>query len=350
MSGVTDLVALPAQLLKAGQDKFFGHLVIENERLEIWRTVANLTLVVSGSILAGMGKLSGIADPHASWMAGVGLAMVAVGSIFIGVFDFRRSRLTTQAKDALAVAGQFVAERDEFQRQLETVEALDKRRRFLLIAVQQMHEAVERMPHGTPLVTVIETMLDAGSADLAGAIGFDAGEKWALAIFQRVKDPDGGKTEVLSRIVVHSADRQRENKPGNSPRNWKKKEGFAGACWQHDDEVIEADMRVPEVAAQYFASKNNQKPGDEERYVSVAVIPIKVGSGDGMWGCVTATSNIAGRWRRAVNDPREQNVMVVRQFAQIVAMQVALRDGATASGVSIVRNDVHIPPSPKERP
>ena len=333
MSGVTDLVLKPASALREGQDKFFGHLITQNERAELWRTICNLSLVTGGGILAGMGKLSGIADPGATWLTGVGLMLVAIGTVFVTWFDFRRSKLTTQAKDALVTASEFLAERDELQRQMESVEALDKRRRFLLSAIQQMHEAVEQMPHKTPLVSVIEAMLDAGSSDLSGAIGFEAGEKWALAIFQRVPDAADAKNGVLRRIVVHSSDRQRENKPGSAPRDWLKKEGFAGACWQHDDDVIEADLRVPEVAQQYIVPLPKQKDGDKDRYVSVAVIPIKVGSGDEMWGCVTATSNIVGRWRRAVNDPREQNVMVVRQLTQIVAMQVALRDGAMAARV-----------------
>ena len=66
MNGVTDLVTKSAQALIAGQDKFFGHLIKENERAEKWRTAANLTLVAGGGALAGMGKLSGIEDPHAS--------------------------------------------------------------------------------------------------------------------------------------------------------------------------------------------------------------------------------------------------------------------------------------------
>ena len=270
-------------------------------------------------------------------MSGVELALVGVGTIFVSLFDFRRSKLTSEAKDALALSANYMAEKEALERKLANVELLDKRRRFLLFAIQQMHEAVERMPHATPLVTVIEAMFDAGSSDLDGAIGFDAGEKWAFSIFQRQPDPDGTKGEIMRRIVVSFNDRQREKarvpeRPEAQTRHWKKKEGFTGVCWQHDDEVIEADLRIPEIAAQYPVLKAKQKPGDEDRYVSVAVIPIKIGSNNEMWGCVTATSNIPDRWRRAASDQREQNVMVVRQLAQIIAMQVALRDGVNDAG------------------
>lgn len=337
VSGITDLVVKPANVLKEGQDRFFGHLITANKRAEKWRTGFNLSLVVGGGLLAGLGKISGMPDPHATWLSGVGLGMVAIGTLFVTLFDLKRSELTSEAKHALDLASTYLNDRDELQRKFENVEILDKRRRFLLLAIQQMHEAVERMPHETPLVTVVEAMLDAGSSDLEGAIGFEAGEKWAFSIFQRQTDPDGGKFEVMRRIVVSFNDRQREKaredgKPEMLPRHWKKKEGFTGVCWQHDDEVIEANLRSIGVAEQYPVPRVKQKAGDEDRYVSVAVIPIKVGSSNDMWGCVTATSNIPNRWRRAISDPREQNVMVVRQLAQLIAMQVALRDGVTNGG------------------
>jgi hypothetical protein len=337
VSGITDFVMEPANALKEGQDRFFGHLITANERAEKWRTTFNLILVVGGGLFAGLGKLSGIPDPHGTWMSGVGLAMVAFGTLFVTLFDLKRSKLTSEAKQALELASTYLTDRDELHRKFEKVEILDKRRRFLLLANQQMHEAVERMPHETHLVTVVEAMLDAGSSDLEGAIGFEAGEKWAFSIFQRQCDPDGSKLEVMRRIVVSFNDRQREkaredSKPEMLPRDWKKKEGFTGVCWQHDDEVIEADLRSLGVAEQYPIPTAKQKVGDEDRYVSVAVIPIKVGSSNDMWGCVTATSNIPNRWRRATSDPREHNVMVVRQLAQLIAMQVALRDGVTNGG------------------
>lgn len=337
MSGIKQIVLKPAAALKEGQDRFFGHLIAENERAEKWRTWANLSLVVLGGFIAGAGKLSGMPDPHASWLTGIGLGMVTLGGTFVTLFDRKRAKLTAEAKEALDLAAAFMSEKEEFEQKLSNVEVLDRRRRFLLIAIQQMHEAIERMPHETPLVTVIEAMLDAGSSDLEGAIGFEAGEKWAFSIFQRVPDPDGGKFEVMQRIAVSFNDRQREkareaDKPEMQTRHWKKKQGFTGVCWQNDDEVIEADLRDPLVAKRYPIDKDKQKPGDEDRYVSVAVIPIKVGSTNEMWGCVTATSNVPDRWRRAVNDPREHNVMVVRQLAQLIAMQVALRDGVTSRG------------------
>lgn len=337
MSGTTDLAKEPVARLKEGQDKFFGHLIKQNERAEFWRTLFNFALVSTGGVVAGMGKLSGVAEPHATWMTGVGLVMVAVGTIFVGIFDFRRSKLTTQAKEALGTAAEFLDEKNALEIKLANVETLDRRRRFLLIAIQQMHEAIERMPHGTPLFTVIEAMLDAGSSDLEGAIGFEAGEKWAFSIFQRVPDPDGGSFEVMMRKAVLFNDRRREKsyergRPATNPRCWKKKEGFTGVAWQRDDEVIESDVRIDEVAKQYPVPKSKQLSGDEDRYVSVAVIPIKVGSSNDMWGCVTATSDIADRWRRAVTDPREHNVMAVRQLAQLIAMQVALRDGVPEPG------------------
>jgi len=122
VSGTTDLAKEPVARLKEGQGKFFGHLIKQNERAEFWRTLFNFALVSTGGVVAGMGKLSGVAEPHATWMTGVGLVMVAVGTIFVGIFDFRRSKLTTQAKEALGTAAEFLDEKNALETKLANVE------------------------------------------------------------------------------------------------------------------------------------------------------------------------------------------------------------------------------------
>jgi hypothetical protein len=169
-------------------------------------------------------------------------------------------------------------------------------------------------------------MLDAGSNDLIGACGFEAGEKWTFSIFQRQKESKKQNSHwVMRRIAVTWADRAGEKDV--EPRYWKKKEGFTGSSWQSDKEVVEADLREPDVASDYQVPAAKQRESDAEKYVSVAVIPIRIGADDEMWGSVTATSDRSNRWRRGSTDPREQNVMVVRLISQLVAMQVALRNG-----------------------
>lgn len=312
----------PIERLRATQAKLIDNVIVRYEDGEWWRFAINLVLVVGGGLLAAIAKLGFVSATATPWLTGIGLVMVFVGGALVAIFDRRRTKLTTSARDALDLAQAFLDQQATLEARIQAAELLDTRRRYLLQAQQVMQEAVERIPQGTDIKTVVEAMLDAGSADLEGAIGFDAGEKWTFSVFRREPLEEGGTAEVMRRIAFSWADRSSEKRIG---REWRKKEGFTGVSWQRDDEVIEADVTLPEIADQYPVPTAQRRDGDDKRYVSVAVIPIRVGSGDEMWGSVTATSDQAGRWRRVASDPREQNVQAVRVLAQLIAMQVALR-------------------------
>lgn len=310
--------------LEKAQKDFWDAVIERYENGEWWRFTINLVLVVGGGVLVGLGKLELFAEPHGSWITGVGLAMVFVGGLLAAIFDRRRAGLTSSARAAIDLAQSFTDDRRLLESQIRAAEQLDSRRRHLLLAQFVMLEAAERVPISAGIVTVIEAMLDAGSNDLEGAIGFEAGERWTFSIFQRGRVSSRSKAEVMRRIAFVWAERSMEKRPA---REWRKKEGFTGVSWQRDDEVIEADVLAPGVVEQYPVSLEMQKPDDNQRYVSVAVIPIRVGRDDDMWGSVTATSDRAGRWRREASNPGQQNVMAVRLLAQLIATQVALREG-----------------------
>lgn len=311
------------QKLRTSQKQLFDQVIARYEDGEWWRFALNLVLVVGGGLLAAISKLGWAPDSANPWLNGIGLVMIFLGGTLVAIFDRRRTKLTSSARDALDLAQEFLDHQQGLEDRIAAADRLDSRRRYLLQAQQLMQEAVERVPLGTDIVTVIEAMLDAGTNDLEGAIGFEPGEKWTFSIFRResIKVPE---SEVMRRIAVAWADRSMGKLEG---REWKKKEGFTGVSWQRDDEVIEADVTLPVIAAQYPVPDAKQKESDPARYVSIAVIPIRVGSHDEMWGSVTATSDQPGRWRRVASDPREQNVQAVRVLAQLISMQVALRSG-----------------------
>lgn len=309
--------------LRTQQRDLTDQIITRYEDGELWRFTINLALVVGGALLAALGKLGLISEAVDTGLQIVGLVMAFIGGVLVAIFDRKRTKLTSSARDSLDLAQEFLDEKAGLESQIAAAAELDRRRRYLLQAHQSMQEAVERVPQGTSIITVIETMLDAGANDLEGAIGFDPGEKWAFSIFQRVPSREGSKTEVMRRVAVAWADRSMER---NGARDWKKKEGFTGVAWQRDDDVIEDDATKPEIAEQYPVPGAKVKPDDAKRYVSVAAIPIRVGPQDEMWGVVTATSDKAGRWRRVSTDPAEQNVQSVRVLSQLIAMQVVLRN------------------------
>lgn len=232
------------------RNNLMSAVVDRYENGENWRFFINLVLVVGGGAIAALGKVPAFPEPHSSWLTCVGLIMVFVGGGLVAIFDRKRTDLTKAAKEAVEKCDEFDGKIGDLETHIRQSELLDERRRFLLSAVEKMHEAVELLPRDTALQIVIEAMLDAGSSNLQGACGFDAGERWTFSIFQRQKEtetPNAGW--VMRRVAVSWADRAAEKDA--EPRFWKKNEGFTGASWQSDKEIIEANLRKPEVAAEY---------------------------------------------------------------------------------------------------
>ena len=325
--------------LREQSDQLFAQVLARLQREEKWLFILKLAGPLLGGALLGIaGFLNSAPDGSFPWkpaLGTLGALLLVTGTVIVALAERGGFEEIKAARSAQAAAEMFLMEREQLEEQMLAFTRLDSRRRRLLEAVQVMQEAVERMSHGTDIRTVIEAMLDAGTNDLEGAIGFDAGERWSFAIFRREPASDS-TTEVMRRIAVRSAERSRERgtaSPGAHRANrkeWRKKEGFTGVCWQRDDDVIEPDLRL--VSDEYPVPPEKHDAEDATRYVSVAVIPIRVGSEDVMWGTATATSDRVGRWRRAPTDPREQNVMAVRMLAELIATQVALRGEVNAEG------------------
>jgi hypothetical protein len=253
-----------------------------------------------------------------------------LGGLLLLIAEDDVPQLLLEARQLTADARRFLTQRDALESAARQMEQFDKQRVFLLKAIELMLEAAERIPQGTDIVVVIDTMLDAGTNELEGAIGFQPGEKWTFSIFRAVSSAGAAEPDVMKRIAAAWADRSAQKVDG---REWRKQEGFTGVAWQRDVDVIESDATIPDIAEQYPIPPAKVRDTDQQRYVSVAVIPIRVGNADTMWGTVTATSDRAGRWTRRARDPREQGVMAVRMLAQLIASQVVLRQNFAARGI-----------------
>jgi hypothetical protein len=308
--------------LRAQQDGLWNAVIKRYEDGETWRYAVNLFLVGGGGALGVASKLPGVGETAAAWLGGIGLVMVFIGAGLVAWFERKRADLTRNAKDSLALAQKLLDDKPVFEARIAAADALDRKRLVLLNAIRTMQETAERMPLAAALPAVIAAMLDAGKNGMEGAIGFDAGEQWNFSIFQRVQEGTG--QQVMRRIAMACADGPPEIAAG---RDWNVNEGYTGAAWGRNAEEIEPDVRAESVRGRYQGPPDKQKAGDAERYVSIAVIPIRVRGAAEMWGTVTATSNQPGRWTRVASNPSEQNVIAVRMLAQMIAMQVALREG-----------------------
>jgi hypothetical protein len=195
-------------------------------------------------------------------------------------------------------------------------------RKAMLRALEAMHEATERAGPNGQLVDTLEAMLDASLEDLVSAFNFEKGERYTFSIFSRDIDEAGPK---MVRLLARSNPRSEEL----DRRQWRAGDGYTGHAWRERVEVVEPDTAALGASGKYIVSTENYRKDDSRMYVSVAAIPIRIGSDedgrDNIVGVITATSDKKGRFLRDATDPRAQNLDLLLQIEAIVAAQISIR-------------------------
>lgn len=198
-------------------------------------------------------------------------------------------------------------------------------RKRMLLVFDSMLDAAAAASRDLPLVQLIEAMLDAAVRDAVEAMGYEPGEKWTFSIFSR---EDRGEDEVMVRSFARSSDREE----ARDQRTWARGEGYTGAAWARRAPVVETDTRDQTVASDYRVPPDKLKAADADTYVSVAAVPIFVYDQRGarrVCGCITATSDRAGRFIRDQASPHAQNLDFLLCMERIVAATITLcRDRA----------------------
>ena len=312
---------------KAEEDALWDRLIEGLRKSSKWQFIIKIALILCGTLISVIGAaMEGPLSPRPpadnpelqvgiltvkGLMVILGASAAALGGAILLFLDWDTPELLNKAKSYMRQVRVYLDERDGLLK-------LDDKRRALLEMQADIYEGCEVIGRDEEITAVVRTILHLASPHLAASIGFQPEERWAFSIFQR---HGTGDEECMKRIAVHWVDRAGEQRDG---RSWKKQEGFTGWAWHDAQEVIVQDVNSAEWNGKFSAPVGKQHDGDTQRYVSAAAIPIKVGKADDIWGVVTATSNIVGRFKRNPHDVRSQNVETVRVLARLIATRVAM--------------------------
>lgn len=294
---------------RSGYLRKIGDRMLALEKLRLWFVI----LGAGGALLAALAKAF---DGNAGTvMVFVGGALAAVGALFVARFDFRKLELTAFVTEAEAIAEEAIAAGRQLEARQIAASELDIRRLALIDANKVMREALEQallIPEADPNGTV-DMMLEMALRHILIAVGFVMEEAWAISVFQVQGDE-------LVRIVAkraHRADEQKES------RRWKKNQGYVGAAWAREDAVIVTDGQDGATAEELKVPDDLQRAYDNERYRSMAAIPVRLGDPAEIWGVIAVSSDRAGRFRRMPGDRQEQAVDTVRLIARMTALMAA---------------------------
>ena len=245
----------------------------------------------------------------------VGATLAAVGTLFVARFDFRKLELTAFVTEAEAIAEEAIAAGRLLEAQQITASELDIRRLALIDANTIMREALEQallIPEADPAGTV-DMMMEMALRHILIAVGFVMEEAWAISVFQVQGDE-------LVRIVAKRAHRVEEDKES---RRWRKNQGYVGAAWARENAVIVTDGQDGATADELKVPEVLYRPYDNERYRSMAAIPVRLGDPAEIWGVIAVSSDRPGRFRRMPGDRQEQAVDTVRLIARMTALMAA---------------------------
>jgi hypothetical protein len=108
-------------------------------------------------------------------------------------------------------------------------------------------------------------------------------ERWNFAVYGWL----GGELKCVACRRPHVSEAQADH------RTWRSGEGHVGLAYERKREFVEADLADPDTAKFFATPAVKQRDYDQERYRSIASLPLMVG--DTPRGVLVATSDIPNR-------------------------------------------------------
>lgn len=279
--------------------------------------------ILLGALLAGVAQFVQLSPPLMPWVHAVGVGG-AVLAFIGGYWVYRADRHAAQSLE-LADEAIEAARASERRHRLERSEALEAfaairdehlHQRQLFAATAILREGIERAIAHLPCPSVDEVLkkiLKGCLRTLLACLRCEAGERWTLTVYRE----QGG---ILRGAAAFTVDREEDDV---SPREWAIGEGYAGAAFARDREVVLHDAQNPSVLALLHVPTDKLRPQDAAKYRSLAAVPVRVAGIDRPWGVVIATSDKLGRFDSSETGEGAISAQAIRMVAGMIALLAA---------------------------
>ena len=127
-------------------------------------------------------------------------------------------------------------------------------------------------------------------------------------------------------------------------RTWKVGEGHVGKAFELQRELICGNSSAPDIKTWISASPNNFDARDDERYVSLAAVPIGVNAEEPV-GVLIVTSNVPMRFANSDENHGDENVREERRLAVAALQDFAAQVGQLVA-VFRLREAIHAEGTP----
>lgn len=129
-------------------------------------------------------------------------------------------------------------------------------------------------------------------------------------------------------------------------RTWKVGEGHVGKAFELQRELICGNSSAPDIKPWISASPNNFDARDDERYVSLAAVPIGVNAEEPV-GVLIVTSNVPMRFANSDENHGDENAREERRLAVAALQDFAAQVGQLVA-VFRLREAIHAEGTPRD--
>jgi len=285
-----------------------------NARAAFWMKI--ILAVFSASAIAA--QFWSAAGSNTPWslanVIGVCLAgIIGLISLYLAAFERDSSAVVEDARKALILAEDAEANHLAALRALDGFDIDQRRMIELYNAILRMRDLVEAfLAKPTDLETALRALIAGAQRPLATALGFQLDEHYTICIYV-VEKSDDWHGRFL-RLVAHA---RTIDCPIERARKWPLGVGVGGAALARGTDVVVPDLSSIEIGTLY--TERQSKEGDEDRYRSMAAVPILLSEKDAPWGVVIGTSDRPGHFG---TQPGVSNVEAIRVVAGMVALVV----------------------------
>jgi hypothetical protein len=161
---------------------------------------------------------------------------------------------------------------------------------------------------------VISTLVDLALPSMQDAMGLGGDRQWTISVYQA-----SGSPAVLRRLLTR---RPQQIEPIPPSREWPTGQGHVGTTFARKFELVLVDVIDPSVRAVVQAPPEKVRPGDDQRYRSIAAVPVLLGSSREPWGVTIASSSVPGQFSPADGSEGWEHAEPVRILAGMIALTI----------------------------
>lgn len=291
---------------------------ITASRLKTGARVIKAILSAGGAALAGISLLIA-AHSTLEWVLGsAGVVMCFGAAIWIIWTEENAPLALEEARKALSHARTLEAEmrgfRDDVAAETRVLVLQSEQQRRLLGLVDVLRESVERiLAEDGDIPQAFQRLLEGSRRVLLGVLGIEGAERWTVTIYRF----QAGKLRRQAGITVDAVE------PATGFREWRSGEGWTGAAYKSQHEIVLADAQSATSLAMLNLPAAKARSDDSSRYRSIAAIPVRVAGRKLPWGVVIATSDRRGRFDDDAASLGAISAQAIRLLAGMAALVAA---------------------------